>query len=145
MAAAAILDFAEVKSDVSGSRGRPVSTSTPNLVKIYQRATELWHFMCFQNWRRILSHRLKLRSANSEIAVKKSQFSNCGTLAKSCISTRVRTRGSQKTPTGLWARPTIRRDPTTLVPRPTWWPTFRRSQTYIYIYIYLYISEQEIL
>jgi len=42
------------------------------------------------------AHRLKLRSANSAMAVKKSQFSDCGTLAKSCISTRVRTRGSQK-------------------------------------------------
>jgi len=27
----------------------PVSTSTPNLVKIHQRAAELWRFMCFQN------------------------------------------------------------------------------------------------
>jgi len=49
MAAAAILDFSEVKFDVTGSRGRPVFTSTPNLVKISQRAAELWRFMCFQN------------------------------------------------------------------------------------------------
>jgi len=46
MAAAAILDFSEVKLDVTGSH---VSTSTPNLVKISQRAAELWRFMCFQN------------------------------------------------------------------------------------------------
>ena len=49
MAAAAILDFSEVKSDVTGSHGLPVSTSTPNFVKIAQRAAELWRFMCFQN------------------------------------------------------------------------------------------------
>ena len=49
MAAAAILDFSEVKFDVTGRHGRPVSTSTPNLVKIAQRAAELWRFMCFQN------------------------------------------------------------------------------------------------
>jgi len=52
MAAAAILDFMEVKFDVTGSRWRPVSTSRPNLVKITQRAAELWRFMCFQNGRR---------------------------------------------------------------------------------------------
>jgi len=52
MASAAILDFSEVKFDVTGSRGRPVSTSTSNLVKISQRAAELWRFMCFQNGRR---------------------------------------------------------------------------------------------
>jgi len=49
MAAAAILDFSEVKFDISASRGLPVSTSRPNLVKISQRAAELWRFMCFQN------------------------------------------------------------------------------------------------
>jgi len=49
MAPAAILDFLEVKFDVTGSHGRPVSTSTPNFVKIAQRVTELWRFMCFQN------------------------------------------------------------------------------------------------
>jgi len=49
MAAAAILDFSEVKFDVTGSRGRPVSTSRPNLVKISQTAAELWQFMYFQN------------------------------------------------------------------------------------------------
>ena len=49
MAAAAILDFSEVKSDGTGSRGLPVSTSVPNLVKISQKAPELWQFMCFQN------------------------------------------------------------------------------------------------
>jgi len=49
MASAAILDFSEVKFDVTGSRGRPVSISTPNLVKISQRAAELGQFMCFQN------------------------------------------------------------------------------------------------
>ena len=49
MAAAAILDFSEVKSDITGSRGLPVSTSRPNLVKISLKAPELWQFMCFQN------------------------------------------------------------------------------------------------
>ena len=49
MAAAAILDFSEVKFDVSASRGLLVSTSTPNFVKMSQRAAELWRFMCFQN------------------------------------------------------------------------------------------------
>ena len=49
MAAAAILDFSEVKSDVTGSHALPVSTSTRNFVKIAQRVTELWRFMCFQN------------------------------------------------------------------------------------------------
>jgi len=49
MVAAAILDFSEVKFDVPGSHGRPVSISTPNLVKISQRAAQLWRFMCFQN------------------------------------------------------------------------------------------------
>ena len=49
MAAVAILDFSEVKFDVAGSRGLPVSTSGPNLVKIAQQAAELWRFMCFQN------------------------------------------------------------------------------------------------
>ena len=49
MALAAILDFWEVKSDVTGSRELPVSTSTSNFVKIAQRVTELWRFMCFQN------------------------------------------------------------------------------------------------
>ena len=49
MAAAAILDLSEVKFDVTGSHGRPVSTATPNLVKIAQRPAELWRFMCFQN------------------------------------------------------------------------------------------------
>ena len=38
-----------MKSDVTGSRGLPVSTSRPNLVKIAQQASELWRFMCFQN------------------------------------------------------------------------------------------------
>ena len=49
MAAAAILDFSEVKCDVTGSRGLPVSTTRPNLVKISQKAPELWQLMCFQN------------------------------------------------------------------------------------------------
>jgi len=49
MAAAAIMDFSEVKLDVTESHGQPVSTSTPNLVKIAQRTAELWRFMCFQN------------------------------------------------------------------------------------------------
>ena len=49
MAAAAILDFSEVKLDFTGSHGLPVSTSTPNLVKIGQQTAELWRFMCFQN------------------------------------------------------------------------------------------------
>ena len=49
MAAAAILDFSEVKCDVIGSHGRPVSTSTPNFVKIAQRAAEL--FYVFSKWR----------------------------------------------------------------------------------------------
>ena len=49
MAAAAILDFSEVKFDVTGSHGLPVSTATPNFGKIAQRADELWRFMCFQN------------------------------------------------------------------------------------------------
>jgi len=49
MAAAAILDFSEVKFDVTGSHVRLVSTSTSNLVKISQRASELWWFMCFKN------------------------------------------------------------------------------------------------
>jgi len=49
MAAAAILDFSEVKFDVTGSRGRLVFTSAPNLVKMSQRAAELSRFMCFQN------------------------------------------------------------------------------------------------
>jgi len=49
MAAAAILDFSEVKFDVTGSHGWPVCTSTPNLVKISQKAAELCQFMCFQN------------------------------------------------------------------------------------------------
>jgi len=47
MAAAAILHFLEVKFDDTGSHGRPVSISTPNLVKISQRAAELWRFMFF--------------------------------------------------------------------------------------------------
>ena len=38
-----------VKFDVTWSRGRPVSTSQPNLVKISRRAAELCQFMCFQN------------------------------------------------------------------------------------------------
>jgi len=41
--------FSELKCQVSASRGLPVSTSTLNLVKISQRAAELWRFMCFQN------------------------------------------------------------------------------------------------
>ena len=50
MAAAAILDFfSELKYQVSARHGLPVSTSTPNLAKIAQRAAELWRFMCFQN------------------------------------------------------------------------------------------------
>jgi len=49
MAAAAILDFSEVKFDVTGIRGLPVSTSRPNLVNISQKAAELWQFVCFQN------------------------------------------------------------------------------------------------
>ena len=49
MAAAAILDFSEVKFDVTGSHGLPVSTSPPNFVKIALRAAELWRFMCFLN------------------------------------------------------------------------------------------------
>ena len=40
MAPAAILDFWEVKFDVTESHGRPVSTSTPNFVKIAQRVTK---------------------------------------------------------------------------------------------------------
>jgi len=44
-----MLDLSEVKCDVTGSRGLPVSTSRPNLVKISQKAPELWQFMCFQN------------------------------------------------------------------------------------------------
>ena len=43
------MDFSEVKLDVTESHGQPVSTSTPNLVKIAQRTAELWRFMCFQN------------------------------------------------------------------------------------------------
>jgi len=43
------LGFFGSEFDVTGSRGRPVSTSTPNWVKISQRAAELWQFMCFQN------------------------------------------------------------------------------------------------
>jgi len=46
---AAMLDFWEVKFDVTGNHGRPVSTSIPNFAKIAQRAAELWRFMCFQN------------------------------------------------------------------------------------------------
>jgi len=49
MAAAAILNFSEVKFYVTGSHGRPVTTSTPKLAKIAQRAAELWRFLCFQN------------------------------------------------------------------------------------------------
>ena len=49
MAAAAILDFSEVKFDVTGSHGRPASITKPNLVKIAQQAAELWRFMCFPN------------------------------------------------------------------------------------------------
>ena len=49
MAVAAILDFFEVEFDVTGNRGRPISTSVPNLVNISQRAAELWQFMCSQN------------------------------------------------------------------------------------------------
>jgi len=49
MVDAAILDCSEVKFDVPGSNGRPVSTSTPNLVKISEPAAVLWRFMCFQN------------------------------------------------------------------------------------------------
>ena len=49
MASAAILDFSEVKFDVPGSRGGPISTSTPNSVKISQRASDLWQFVCFPN------------------------------------------------------------------------------------------------
>jgi len=50
MAAAAILDFfSELKYQVSARRGLPVSTSTTNLVKLPQRAAELWRFMCFLN------------------------------------------------------------------------------------------------
>jgi len=41
--------FFKVEFDVSGNRGRPASTSVPNLVNISQRAAELWRFMCFQN------------------------------------------------------------------------------------------------
>jgi len=41
--------FLELKFQVSARRGLPVSTSTPNLVMISQRAAELWRFMCFQN------------------------------------------------------------------------------------------------
>ena len=29
--------------------GQIIFTSTPNLVKMPQRAAELWQFMCFQN------------------------------------------------------------------------------------------------
>jgi len=49
MAAVAIWDFSEVKFDVTGSRGLHVSTSRPNLVKISQKAAELWQFVCLQN------------------------------------------------------------------------------------------------
>jgi len=48
MAAAAIVDFSEVKFEANGSRGRPVSTSTPNSVKISQRAAELRRFVFFK-------------------------------------------------------------------------------------------------
>jgi len=47
MAAAAILNFVEVKFDVKLSHGWPVSISVPNLAKISWRAAELWRFMCF--------------------------------------------------------------------------------------------------
>jgi len=41
--------FFKVEFDDSGNRGRPASTSVPNLVKISQRASELSQFMCCQN------------------------------------------------------------------------------------------------
>ena len=44
-----------MKFYVTGSHGRPVSTCIPNLVKIAQRAAELWRFMCFQNGGRLPS------------------------------------------------------------------------------------------
>jgi len=43
MVAAAILKFSEVKFDVT-------VTSRPNLVKIAQRAAELWQLMCVQKY-----------------------------------------------------------------------------------------------
>ena len=50
MAAAAILNFVEVKFDDRVSRGWPVSISVPNFVKISWRAAELWRFV-FLKWR----------------------------------------------------------------------------------------------
>jgi len=43
-------NFKAVKFEVNGSRGRPVSTSTPNSVKISHMAAELWRFV-FLKWR----------------------------------------------------------------------------------------------
>jgi len=48
MAPTAILDFWEVKFDVTGSHGLPVSTSTPNFVKIAQRVMAIY---VFSKWR----------------------------------------------------------------------------------------------
>jgi len=53
--AAAAIDCLEAEFDVTGSRSLPVSTPVPNLMKISQRAAELWQFMCSQNGGRPLS------------------------------------------------------------------------------------------
>jgi len=42
--------LSKVKFNDSGPRGQSAYISLPNLVKIYQRAAELWQFMCFK-WR----------------------------------------------------------------------------------------------
>jgi len=41
--------FVELKLDFTRSHSLPVSTSIPILVKISQRAAELWQVMCSQN------------------------------------------------------------------------------------------------
>ena len=49
MAAAAILDIAELKYDDSVSNSQPICTFAPNFVKISQTAAELWRLMCSRN------------------------------------------------------------------------------------------------